>query len=1027
MANHLIIGLGGTGGKIIREFRKRYFEEFHSLDPQNKVHVEYLYVDSSDADLNDTSRWKVMGTSVALSPSQKVSTHGINMSMLDNLEKYPNLRAMLTDKDVELMKSKLGNVINDGLGGQRRRLGRLLLANNLTSQNSFTKRLEEAVRRLTNASGENDVHFHVCAGLAGGTGSGSIVDVVAQIRKIFPPKGENEKYLLHLYLYVPENKVVSSEFKVYYQANGYAALMELNAMSVGAYSPLDMTGEKDLNTQKVQRIKPSGVEAFDGAFLFTNVNEKGRVLDLSHSLPAMVSDFLFHKTVTCEMGGEKAKMSRLEKQENEGGEPELNAFGGKERSRKFLSFGIHRIEFPETEIENYVTYNFANQASLQMVYNLWRDKGYDVASTDDLDPSLASLIKLPKTREGLRLSPTALMLAKPIEANEATKSWRDFESSWGHEYEHVMTKAFDYETDSWQSVFGKGMKDYFDKGFRTQGVTDFYRLQTNEISKYARNIRRHIEDQLMNDWTRGDDKGVTCGHTSILEIQEYVRLLIQDCIERLGRFDDAKSVYEKVIGELRTKKKAAIDSFDNARKNIFRKLFQNSKALFKIYGSAVKEEYVAKTNIEALAFARKLMEAVITELQSMEDDILKVKNGFIDLSKELASKSEGSCISNDDNDGKTTKKYDRDTVIETTAQSIRNEQLQKANAQSVRSAVTSLLGESSSKTFAALADIVKKERVVVTDAILTSCQQNVINMMNDAAAQGVQNKLRGVNILEKLREEYNTDEKLRQFAEDTVKSAVNFLQFDSNEDKRVASSKMIQLSIPVLENDKNGFRQKLIKAFEGACDFDFNSSTDVPENPKSNQLVIVVARAGFPLRCVNNVKTLKAAYDRLVSDPQSGELNRIVMHTETFSKALPTLYGLTPEEVKAIAGKVMLGFAMELFKEDTDKKTEAKFFYIPVRNEYDDIEKVKLGANFEEVLQFLLNNTEMAKKVGVEVEEALSKKYVANSDKQSLRQALNKLLGSSILESCDNDEYSDKYGFFRECRNELFDNKLKLQ
>lgn len=33
MANHLIIGLGGTGGKILREMRKRIYEEFRSNEP----------------------------------------------------------------------------------------------------------------------------------------------------------------------------------------------------------------------------------------------------------------------------------------------------------------------------------------------------------------------------------------------------------------------------------------------------------------------------------------------------------------------------------------------------------------------------------------------------------------------------------------------------------------------------------------------------------------------------------------------------------------------------------------------------------------------------------------------------------------------------------------------------------------------------------------------------------------------------------------------------------------------------------
>ena len=33
MSNHLIIGLGGTGGKVLREFRKRVYEEFRSNEP----------------------------------------------------------------------------------------------------------------------------------------------------------------------------------------------------------------------------------------------------------------------------------------------------------------------------------------------------------------------------------------------------------------------------------------------------------------------------------------------------------------------------------------------------------------------------------------------------------------------------------------------------------------------------------------------------------------------------------------------------------------------------------------------------------------------------------------------------------------------------------------------------------------------------------------------------------------------------------------------------------------------------------
>jgi len=66
MSNHLIIGLGGTGGKIIRAFRKTLFQEFRSLKPR-AVNVGYLYVDSSDEMMRiDDPSWKTLGTSVQL-------------------------------------------------------------------------------------------------------------------------------------------------------------------------------------------------------------------------------------------------------------------------------------------------------------------------------------------------------------------------------------------------------------------------------------------------------------------------------------------------------------------------------------------------------------------------------------------------------------------------------------------------------------------------------------------------------------------------------------------------------------------------------------------------------------------------------------------------------------------------------------------------------------------------------------------------------------------------------------------------
>ena len=45
--NHILIGLGGTGGKILRAFKMRMFEEFPDSQERRKQSVQLLYVDTT--------------------------------------------------------------------------------------------------------------------------------------------------------------------------------------------------------------------------------------------------------------------------------------------------------------------------------------------------------------------------------------------------------------------------------------------------------------------------------------------------------------------------------------------------------------------------------------------------------------------------------------------------------------------------------------------------------------------------------------------------------------------------------------------------------------------------------------------------------------------------------------------------------------------------------------------------------------------------------------------------------------------
>lgn len=76
--SHLIIGLGGTGGKVIREFRKLHARE---TDVKEDVLYEFLYVDTNAEFMrHDDPAWKVLGKSVQLDQGQQLLIEGANLA-----------------------------------------------------------------------------------------------------------------------------------------------------------------------------------------------------------------------------------------------------------------------------------------------------------------------------------------------------------------------------------------------------------------------------------------------------------------------------------------------------------------------------------------------------------------------------------------------------------------------------------------------------------------------------------------------------------------------------------------------------------------------------------------------------------------------------------------------------------------------------------------------------------------------------------------------------------------------------------
>ena len=64
--NHLLIGLGGTGGRVLTAFRKLKYRNLRDNEPDG-VTLDYLFVDSDPRSfVDDDPAWTVLGHSVQL-------------------------------------------------------------------------------------------------------------------------------------------------------------------------------------------------------------------------------------------------------------------------------------------------------------------------------------------------------------------------------------------------------------------------------------------------------------------------------------------------------------------------------------------------------------------------------------------------------------------------------------------------------------------------------------------------------------------------------------------------------------------------------------------------------------------------------------------------------------------------------------------------------------------------------------------------------------------------------------------------
>ena len=237
--------------------------------------------------------------------------------------------------------------------------------------------------------------------------------------------------------------------------------------------------------------------------------------------------------------------------------------------------------------------------------------------------------------------------------------------------------------------------------------------------------------------------------------------------------------------------------------------------------------------------------------------------------------------------------------------------------------------------------------------------------------------------------------------------------------------------------EENGYQGNMVITYEPfkyedkvfSVKFDVKKD-DVSTNYKDNQIVVISANSGFPLRFLANVKVCKEKYDALVT-PQNGKcaLNRMVLHTESFKEdLLPEIFeeGAEPRKQKMVK-PLMLAYALGIVKEQQDPTTGAKFDAIRIPDETFGDQWKPMGKGFADSWEAVAQDFKLAQLLKNQVAKEMAVQARSNDQKAVLRKALGELVQTKILPSplCENNQFNPNYTKFRNLAVEIVQSELQ--
>ena len=266
----LFVGLGGTGVKAILRTKQCFIDAYGEIPPM----VAFLAIDT-DKTIRDASLPSRRGIEVKFADNE-ICFCGITSSALDIYRSHLSKFQWVPKRNV----ASLSNLRNTG-ARQVRSSGRFLARHNATN---ISRRVASKVSEIgsplpigskfvydTNKDGvEYPVIVNVVGSVAGGTGSGTMIDMLILIAKTLRESGHD--YEITPWIVLPEvfRHMAPGPASANVYQNAYGAIRELDYLY---HLPIDNQNALDFKFDKVYHID----EGIGDTYLVNNTNKAGIV------------------------------------------------------------------------------------------------------------------------------------------------------------------------------------------------------------------------------------------------------------------------------------------------------------------------------------------------------------------------------------------------------------------------------------------------------------------------------------------------------------------------------------------------------------------------------------------------------------------------------------------------------------------------------------------------------------------------------------------------------------------------------